>query len=210
MKVSTELTHRDPKALWGALAVALAAHVSAGDAPVAAEPFLSALRKLLAAEPAGELLDLIEQAAASAAHAEPVTAFAQRIGSTKGISGYIYHTVPCVLQVWFRYGEDFPGGLQEILRAGGDTDTTGAIFGGIVGARVGKRGIPTAWLTNIIEWPRNVAWLEALGQELARGLTDLRQAPSPPPYFRLGVILRNLVFLVVVLTHGLRRLAPPY
>jgi ADP-ribosyl-[dinitrogen reductase] hydrolase len=121
----------------------------------------------------------------------------------------MYHTVPCVIQTWLRYQENFAGGLQEILCAGGDTDTSGAILGAILGARAGKDDIPEEWRTQIVEWPRTIIWMERLGYCLAASLNG-DMSTKCPGYFVPGVVLRNLIFLTVVLFHGLRRLAPPY
>ncbi len=107
---STGITHSDPKAFFGALSVALAAHWAATGTALSGQDFLRELRKLIPDEAAPELLQLVAQAADSAARSQAVGDFAAAIGSRKGISGYVYHTVPCVLQVWFRYGSDFAGG----------------------------------------------------------------------------------------------------
>jgi ADP-ribosylglycohydrolase len=163
------------------------------------------LATLINAESANELLDLVTKALHSAESGESVARFADSIGSKKGISGYCYHTVPCVLQVWFRFGDDLERGLPEIIGAGGDTDTAAAILGGIVGARAGKEAIRTEWLDGILEWPRSVAWLERLGRSVAD-----RSLSEPPTYFWPAVLPRNLVFLLIVLAHGFRRLLPPY
>ncbi|MCP4809501.1 MAG: ADP-ribosylglycohydrolase family protein, partial [Proteobacteria bacterium] len=48
--------------------------------------------------------------------------------------GYVYHTVPAVIHAWMAYPEDFRNALLDIIGCGGDTDTTGAILGAIVGA----------------------------------------------------------------------------
>ncbi len=207
---STGITHSDPKAFFGALSVALAAHWAATGTALSGQDFLRELRKLIPDEAAPELLQLVAQAADSAARSQAVGDFAAAIGSRKGISGYVYHTVPCVLQVWFRYGSDFAGGLREIIAAGGDADTTGAILGGIAGAGVGKQGIPADWLANVIEWPRSIGWLERLGSALGASLGHPRRPARPPGYFFPAVLARNFVFLIVVLAHGFRRLAPPY
>lgn len=204
---STRLTHTDPKAFHGALAVALAAHRSGSGSSFTPEAFLGELDLALAGEDAHEFMDLARRAAASAARGEPVADFATAIGSRGGISGYMLHTVPCVLQVWFRHPGDYATGLAEIIGAGGDTDTAGAILGGIVGARVGKEGIPAAWLANIVEWPRSIAWIERLGAALA-GQGDATGAC--PRYFVPGILPRNALFMLIVLAHGFRRLAPPY
>jgi ADP-ribosyl-[dinitrogen reductase] hydrolase len=195
---STVLTHSDPKAFHGALAVAVAAHRRAtpGD-------YLQRLESLLEGEGATEFIDLARRAAASAGRNESVATFAQAIGSKNGVSGYMLHTVPCVLHAVFRHGDDFGAGLAELVAAGGDTDTAGAIYGGIVGARVGPEVIPAQWLTGIVEWPRSTAWIRGLADALATG----RRCPR---YFVPAIPLRNAFFLAVVLAHGFRRLAPPY
>ncbi|MCP4301868.1 MAG: ADP-ribosylglycohydrolase family protein [Gammaproteobacteria bacterium] len=190
VKASTEITHSDPKAYYAALAVALAAYQSAGEETPSAEKFLATLRDLLPEEDAQELHELLQRKA----------------DCTNGISGYSYHTVPCVLQVWFGESEDFAKGLQDIINAGGDTDTAGAIYGGIVGARVGKSGIPASWLGNIVEWPRSIGWMERLGEAVAG--SEQSSAIQCPRYFVPGVPFRNLFFLLVVLAHGFRRMIP--
>lgn len=209
VRASTEITHTDPKAYFAALATALAANHSATAKNLTHENYCSALKALIPGEQADELLDLINQAAQSAAANEPLAKFADAIGSVNGVSGYSYHTVPCVLQVWFRFADDFASGLQEIIKTGGDTDTAGAIYGGIAGARVGKVGIPQAWRANIVEWPRSMAWIERLGDAVAQ-LNAGKSSPFVPRYFWPAIALRNLLFLLVVLAHGFRRLAPPY
>jgi len=205
----TEITHSDPKAFCGAMAVAVAAYQSAVKPSISGNDFLNELSVYLRGENADEFLSLVHKAAQSAEKGEPVTDFAVAIGSLKGISGYVYHTVPCVIQVWLKHADDFAAGLQEVISAGGDTDTTGAILGAVLGARTGKEGIPAAWLDYILEWPRSICWIERLGITLAKAF-DGEQKFSCPGYFVPGVILRNAFFLIIVLSHGLRRLAPPY
>jgi len=96
-----------------------------------------------------------------------------------------------------------------MIRLGGDTDTTAAIVGAITGARVGKAGIPQPWLDDLWEWPRTVAWMEALGERLAarcEGAASRGEMPLNP----LEVLARNIAFMLIVLAHGFRRLLPPY
>ena len=137
---------------------------------------------MLQDDDANELHEVVQRAADSAANDDTVADFARSIGSTKGISGYSYETVPCALQAWFRHPQDFAAGLREIITAGGDTDTAAAIYGGIVGSRVGKAGIPDSWLSNIIEWPRSISWIERLGEAVARllGLGEGKRRTTGP------------------------------
>ena len=210
VKAATAITHRDPKAYQAALAVALAAHQSAGDDKATPESFRVTLANLLAADDASEFLELVALAEKSAAGGEPVSTFAATIGSRNGISGYSFHTVPCVLQAWFRHPEDFAAGLQDIIKTGGDADTAGAIFGGISGARAHKAGIPAPWRENIAEWPRSMRWIEALANALADAHANPTVNTRCPRYFWPGIIVRNALFLIFVFSHGLRRLLPPY
>jgi len=207
---STRITHTDPKAYFGALVVALAAFESSRAARnVTPEEFARAIEQRLPQPEAQELVGLIRRAARSASDGESTSPFATAIGCRQGVSGYILHTVPCVIQTWLRFQDDYAGGIREMLAAGGDTDTTAAILGGIIGARVGKEGIPAAWLDGIVEWPRSIGWIEKLAAAVEPVAEDKPAGPVPG-YARIGVLPRNLVFLLIVLLHGVRRMAPPY
>jgi ADP-ribosylglycohydrolase len=210
VRASTRMTHRDPKAEFGALAVALAAHLAASERDVIAlrQDYLPAVRAALG-EGAGELLDLLERAVGSAAAGEATGAFAVSLGLGGGVTGYMYHTVPVVVQAWLSRPEDYRAAVGGIIACGGDTDTTGAILGALIGARVGRTGIPANWLERIWEWPRSVSWMERLGRRLAEGCASGKPQRALP-LFVPGLFVRNLLFLGVVLFHALRRLLPPY
>jgi hypothetical protein len=125
-----------------------------------------------------------------------------------GVTGYAYHTVPVALHAWFRHGDDYRQAVLGVIACGGDTDTTAAIVGGIVGAGAGKEGIPAEWLANLWEWPQTVTWMERLGRALATAAPGVPQRGVPLNIPAL--LLRNLFFALVVLGHGFRRLLPPY
>lgn len=95
------------------------------------------------------------------------------------------------------------------LECGGDTDTVGAILGALIGAVAGKPGIPRDWLDAIGDWPRSVAFIDRVAVRLAEQ-TNTRNSLGPVSYFWPGLIPRNILFILVVLFHGFRRLAPPY
>jgi hypothetical protein len=98
---------------------------------------------------------------------------------------------------------------MEVIRCGGDTDTTAAIAGAIVGAAVGESGIPQDWLTTLVDWPRSVTWMRQLGTALAQS-GDSPHSRISPGVPVVGLLLRNMVFAIIVLGHGFRRLGPPY
>lgn len=212
VRVSTRITHTDPKAELGALAIAAAAYYSASrriedDFPAHYFKYLS---DLISCEPGSkELLDLISKAILSANTGETTTSFAAAMGWKKGVSGYIYATVPAVLHSWFKHPDDYASAITGLIECGGDTDTTAAIAGAIVGAGVGIEGIPSTWLQGLMEWPCSVEWIKKLAHQLFEVIdSGIAQKPIRPavPF----VLARNMFFLAVVLGHGFKRLLPPY
>jgi len=208
VRASTRITHTDPKAEFGAIAVALAAYFSSLNKPVSPQTYLDKLSELLKTESAGELIALIQKTVDSVLAGESTAAFATHsLGFKKGVSGYIYHTVPVVIHTWLRNQENYQQAILDIIGCGGDTDTTAAIVGGIIGANVGKKGIPESWLNNLWEFPKNIKWMEQLGQRLSQ---VSRQRQKALPVSIILVFLRNIIFMCIVLGHVFRRLLPPY
>jgi ADP-ribosyl-[dinitrogen reductase] hydrolase len=203
---STRLTHTDPKAEHAAVAVALAAHLSATESTLA--PSDTVDRIVADLDPsAGELVHLLRHAVAAVDR--DTERFAEDLKLGRGVTGYVHHTVPVVVHAWLRHSDDFRSAIRAIIRCGGDTDTTAAILGGIIGARVGIEGIPEQWRAGIGEWPRNLRWIERLGSELAIGLVE--NAPRKTvPVNPAGIVARNMVFTGAVLAHVFRRMLPPY
>ena len=206
VRVSTRLTHTDPRAEWGALAVAHAAHLAATRDDVPPEELARSLRSLLAAD-AGEMLSLVERATESAAGRQSTGEFAAALGLEHGVSGYINHTVPVALHAWLAHPRDCRAAVLAAVHCGGDTDTVAAITGGIVGARVGEEGIPADWLAGLRDWPMSIGWIRALGEQVAGvALSGAPARPLPLPW--PAKLLRNTFFLGVVLAHGFRRMVP--
>lgn len=210
VKASTFITHTDPKAFKGAMAAAIAAHLSAKgmDKNVLGDAFIKLFTKTVKDED-GELSELLKEALKSAQAEEPAQKFADSINNEKGISGYIYKTVPAVIQTWLRHPEDYKTALVEIIGCGGDTDTAAAILGGIVGAGTGAKGIPQEWIDHLWEWPKDVDYIKRVGERTAKAVEEGIPA-KPPGYAWYLTPFRNFVFMVTVLLHGLRRLFPPY
>src|SRR5688572_2419454 len=208
VRAATRITHTDPKAEHGALAVALAAHLAANGAALAPADYARRLRELLGNDGA-ELCGLVDHVARSVASNETAADFTARNGGTEGVSGYILHTVPAALHVWLACPDDYRRAVTTTIRLGGDSDTAAAIVGALVGARVGKEGIPAEWLRDLWEWPRSGAWIERLAARLAHHARD-RTNGAALPLNALGLALRNVLFIPLVLLHGFRRLLPPY
>lgn len=200
VRASTRMTHLDPKAETAALAVAeAAAWIVRGDEPV--DAFMACLPSL-GTDVAWQ--SLCQRLAEGLARQESVQDFADSLGLSDGVTGYAYHTVPVALFAWLRHRGDFAAAVAGSIRCGGDTDTVAAIVGSLAGCEVGVEGIPVDWCEGLMDWPRSPRLLGRLAVEL--GTPD----GKPVRWFWPGIVLRNLFFLAVVLTHGFRRLLPPY
>jgi ADP-ribosyl-[dinitrogen reductase] hydrolase len=207
VKLSTRITHSDPKAEYGAFAVAIAAYLASQNRDILPMEYYYIIEQNLPAKDQ-EFLILIRLVCDSIEQGEDSENFAIRLGLNRGITGYIYHTLPMVIHLWLRYQNNYQKAIPEMIKLGGDTDTTAAILGGIIGARVGKSGIPQQWLEHFGEYPRNIQWLEKLGQRLTNVIRE-KQSQSAlfiPIYF---ILVRNILFLIIVIFHGFRRLFPP-
>ena len=209
----TRITHTDPKAYVGALAVAVAAYTASRQSETEnltdwyLENVLPALE--YAHLDSNEFLELFESVRVSIQSAQSTQNFACSIGLERGVTGYINNTMPLLLNAWLSNPNDFEAAVTAAVRCGGDTDSVAAIVGGIVGSAVGEDGIPKVWLDRIAEYPRSIAWLKRVALCLAQvseGQAHRKQIPLNP----IAVFLRNLLFTGVVLSHGFRRLLPPY
>jgi ADP-ribosylglycohydrolase len=209
---STRITHTDPKACHGAMAIALSAReaVYCSQAePGWPEAVLDRVTSQIA-DP--ELVKLLQSIPAHLDDKSSVADFARDLGISnrkyRGVSGYMYHTVPAAIFAWLRYPGDYRSSIKGIISAGGDTDTTAAITGALAGAAAGASGIPGEWIDGMADWPRSVKWMVNLADRLAVSVT--RPGARPLPLFWPGLIPRNILFMVTVLVHGVRRMLPPY
>lgn len=207
---STQLTHTDPKAAVGAEAVARLAAWAVEHDPEAPPTGQAITRLLVELAPQDQAwCQWIERMQTAFASKASVVEFAGALGLARGVTGYVYHTVPVAVYAWLRHHGDFLATVEAALDCGGDTDTVGAIAGALAGATVGAARIPERWLQGIVDWPRSVRLLHAVADRLADQLRrghPLGEVSYPWP----AVVPRNLFFLLLVLLHAFRRLAPPY
>lgn len=204
VRASTTITHSDPRAEIGALAIArVVAWCFQADpnGRMERDNFLELLRSCGDNTEWNGILDDMKVAIDEG---KSVAAFAEVLGQQNGVSGYVFRSVPVALYAWYHHFGDFEATLTAVFNCGGDTDTVGAISGAMAGAVSGEQGIPAEWLDGIADWPRGVALLRAVADRLAAG------QKGPVRYFWPVALPRNLLFLVIVLLHGFRRLLPPY
>jgi len=210
VKAATVISHTDNKAYYAALSIAIAAHLSTQRVRVTSSDYYAAIQAYLQEDEAGKALSLlIKEVCKSVEKGEKTTDFACACGLEKGVTGYSYHTVPVALHCWLTHQDDYHAGVVEMIRCGGDTDTCAAIVGALIGAGVGRQGIPSQLINNLYEFPRSVTWLERLSKSVYQHIAE-HKAVSPPSAPYPFLLLRNIFFMLVVLTHGFRRLLPPY
>jgi ADP-ribosyl-[dinitrogen reductase] hydrolase len=201
---SARLTHRSWQAESAARAVAdCAAFAMNGRSRDTAE----ILKMLEEISEEVEWRKMISAMRNSLAAGETVSDFARGLGLERGVTGYSLHVVPVAIYAWQRHPENFRAALVATLDCGGDTDTVGAILGGICGAAMGRAEIPDEWVGKIWEWPRSVSFMEKISARLAEQKFGNRRMGAVK-YFWPGIVVRNLIFLVVVLVHGFGRLVP--
>ncbi|QTA80859.1 ADP-ribosylglycohydrolase family protein [Desulfonema limicola] len=210
IRASTMITHTDPRALTGAKAVAyitaLGFQRDLIQKPELKE-FIDLIRFPGKTDP--EWIQITDSMSRCLQKDISVKEFAEIMGLSKGITGYIYHSVPAAIYAWYLHYGDFETTLSTILNCGGDTDTAGAIAGAVAGSVTGEKGIPQDWIKGIWEWPISINVLKKLSDALyfkAYGL----EKKSDISFFGPGTILRNLFFIIIILMHGFRRLFPPY
>jgi ADP-ribosylglycohydrolase len=197
---SSRMTHTDPRAEIAAMAVAETAALLTLDRSGEILPMLPEIGDN------DEWRGICRKLADARAAGLSVGEFADSMGLGRGVTGYAFHTVPVAIYSVLRHPDSFEAALVAALDCGGDTDTVGAIVGALMGASVGSDGIPDDWRNNVAEWPRSMAVLTRLARELSAPLG----AGKPVRYFWPGIVPRNLAFLAIIITHGFRRLLPPY
>jgi ADP-ribosylglycohydrolase len=214
VRASTRMTHRDPRAEEGALAIALAAAYAATRSPeeIDAVAAIAGIQARVRCEELNRRLDLVASALERGASAAD---FAATIGCGEGVSGFILDTVPAALFAWLSSPADARRAIETVIRMGGDADSTGAITGGLAGATTGASGLPAAWIDGITDWPRSIGWIRRLAARLAAQFpgdssASITKTPGPLGLFWPAIPARNLLFFAVALAHGFRRMLPPY
>ncbi|MCB9639995.1 MAG: ADP-ribosylglycohydrolase family protein [Myxococcales bacterium] len=206
VRASTRLTHTDPQAEAGAYLVAYATRLHAQStlwdpSNRKIEHFWEKLAPHIEGEILQHNMKLVRDHMRQDADPKELM---KAMGLQRGVTGYINHTVPVAIYCWLRHLGDFRGTIETAVKLGGDTDTVGAIAGGIAGAATPLTTFPQTWTQGLRETPRSLVWMERLADALHK------ETHTPIPLAWPLLPLRNFFFLLVVLFHGFRRLFPPY
>lgn len=149
-RAAAELTHRHIDGVAGAVAVAVAAALTARhDIPDPAE----LVATVVDLTPDSEVKDRLRRIRKLGGTADLVQV-AETVGN--GRDRTAASTVPLAIWVAAWQRNDFPRSVRTVVSAGGDMDTTAAIVGGIVAAGHPDIGVPASWLRTREPLP---AWL---------------------------------------------------
>jgi ADP-ribosylglycohydrolase len=140
---SAEVTHSHPEGRAGAIAVALAAWTAARGRGLATPPPATMLCEIADALDAGLETTRRLREACDVPGDIGIERAVERLGN--GARVCCQDTVPLALWLAAHHLNDYEAGVRQAIAAGGDADTLAAIVGGIVTARVGREGIPSAW-----------------------------------------------------------------
>jgi len=182
---AAEVTHRDARAVEGALfvaeVVAACVHADRDD------PRDRIIRQALSVVDNVDLRGAIEHALDS--------------DEDLPTTGYVVDTLAVAARDFVRFGDRPLPALQHCIGLGGDTDSIAAILGAWLGALHGAERLPAALIAALHDGPFGPTHLRALATALVAGA-------RAPRYRWWTAMARNLLLYPVVLAHGFRRLWP--
>jgi len=178
----SQVTHRDPRAAAGALAIALAAARASARQPIVIEEFLGGIAEIVATvdggvadavRGVGNWAPLPMAQALEYLRDEPIGPDCAWPGDD-GVSPFVTGSVCWSLYAFLHHPESWWDAVCLAMRVGGDTDTLAAMTGAIAGARHGGGALPAslvARLTDRGRWDRDdLAGLAARCHALAGSL----------------------------------------
>ncbi len=239
VRVATEMTHTDPKALVGAMAVSELAALSVrrkiqGESLRPNPDSLLALLTEIAPDDL-QWQELLATFRSSLEKKETPLTFAERIGAKKGVSGYVYQSVPIAIYIWYyNYYSSLKSLMTDVIACGGDTDTVGAITGALAGSVSHLSRMELLYLSSQakLNFPNNLfseeLFLVSTNRHCRKYLDHICDFPfttgyldrlsialnhakfeektSVPFYHFLACPFRNLFFLLMIFIHLFSRL----
>ena len=80
-------------------------------------------------------------------------------------SGWVVDTLECALWAFFKY-DTWKDGALAVVNLGGDSDTAGAVYGGLAGSYYGFDAIPGEWVDGM----QNKGLIESIAGALSDGV----------------------------------------
>lgn len=135
VKMDSAITHQSVEAEAGALAIALTVYFILNLS--ANEEIVSLILPHLPESKTKERIKFVAEALDVQYDEIPPSGILAYMGT----SFKVFETVPAALYTFLKFPK-FTEGVSTLIKAGGDTDTTAAIFGALYGAKYGLFGIP--------------------------------------------------------------------
>ena len=209
INISSKLTHTDQRSEEGALLIALAAQWSRKNPRKDSGDFFNYLKNSIELTDHSPFRDGLKSLQDSLSKNENTLLFAEKVGSKRGVSGFIVPTTLVALHSWLANLNNFEKTVVDCILCGGDTDTVAAISGSLAGAYIGYDNIPKNLGQKIIDYPFSYKRLSLLAIELEKLPNQGERRPWVGKRWIL-MPLRNLILVLLILLHSLRRIAPPY
>ena len=150
------MTHADPRAVAGSVAIATAVALAGTSAPLGRTPFVDALGEQVAHIDDGFAFALrgLLQWHALSPDAAAATIVQAGLGADEkqkwnGISPFVTASVLWALYSFLRSPDDYWETILTAIGVGGDVDTTAAMAGAIAGARLGPAAVPNDLVSGI-------------------------------------------------------------
>jgi ADP-ribosylglycohydrolase len=138
---SSLITHTDSRAIAGTIAIAYATSLAVRESKICGKEMLQKIRDFV-----GHTSTEFYESLSNAMKYDGMNI--QKALSRIGTSGYVVETVNASLFIASQ-SSSFQEGIIEAVNAGGDTDSIGAITGGILGAKYGYENIPSKWSAHV-------------------------------------------------------------
>jgi len=206
---SSSLTHRDRRASDGAFLIALASNWCQFQRAADSMSFFDLVEEHGAVPKDKSFAQKFCLLRQSLEAGEETKDFASAIDMGNGVTGFVVPTVLVALHAWLSNLDSYTDVVMTCIRCGGDTDTVASIAGSLSGAYLGFEQIPCRLGSQVCDYPFAYSRLLSLSVGLA-GIESGRYSERWIGLRWLLMPLRNIVLLLIVLLHGIRRISPPY
>jgi ADP-ribosylglycohydrolase len=147
------------------------------------------------------------KAFAKAAHMNlPPRKFAEIIKQGTKVNDECYPAAILGIYCWWAAYDDFKGGIFNAISLGGCTGTVAAIAGGLIGATMGKKSMPTNFTATFKDKPLTLELIEKHANTLNEAILGI--APRPPAYSTSFNLVRNAVVHAYMVLCKVRGLLP--
>lgn len=204
---SARITHIHPHAVDGCVILATLAEIAATNRPGRLNA-QAALKRLIQTCQIIVLRDRLEAIVPFLEQERSPSSVARHFGWKRGISSHIVPTVVMATYCWLRFPLDYRRCVESAITLGGDSDSLGAIVGGLAGSHLGKSALPAELVQQLDDWPHDRQWIHNMALRLTdwpHGVDDLLVAPSlqSSPFSQL---IRSLTRWPLMFLHILMRI----